>query len=357
MEASVMPLDNTTEDIQLRKQLTEIRLQRRVELTWLAIGVIFSSYAVGWYLILFPTSLSFIGVLLVAEAMILSWYLGHECAHLMAFQTRNANIILGEVLAWVTGGAFFPFKDYGRDHLRHHAEQIDLIGVDLQQRLQTYPTWMRSMVLGLEAIYVPAVFLLVKIESIQGEIHARGKRRIRALGVSAIYGLIYGAVGTFSPVTLILYIVAVIVRIQCVRFVDAFQHTYDHIDSEQRVPPRGREYEQHNTFSFPVFRRLKFLNLLILNFGFHNAHHATPNCPWYNLPKIDQVMQRAAKLDRQAKKYPALEKDIGIWGLLHAYHKRRVERIAVADAGTAYGEEGRFSLQGFRGAFTDNLLG
>jgi fatty acid desaturase len=36
--------------------------------------------------------------------------------------------------------------------------------------------------------------------------------------------------------------------------------------------------------------RFPWLNLFTLNFGYHNAHHADMNVPWYRLPALHQKL-------------------------------------------------------------------
>jgi fatty acid desaturase len=47
-----------------------------------------------------------------------------------------------------------------------------------------------------------------------------------------------------------------------------------------------RVYEQAHTFSNPLSLRHPWVNLFVLNFGYHNAHHAKPTTPWFRLPAL-----------------------------------------------------------------------
>jgi fatty acid desaturase len=324
---------------------------------WIALAVMCFCYAGGIALIV-PVSLkSILGIFLVAEAMLLSWYLAHECAHLSVFKRKSSNIALGEVLTFFTVGSFFPFKDFRRNHLRHHVEKIDLVGFDLQQALATYPGLVKSLILAMESIYIPAAFFLVKWATIIGEIRTAGPNRLRILGFLSIYGLIYGFVVAHWPETLALYILSVFLRIHCIRFVDAFQHTYDRTSESQRPELRGRQYEHNNTFSFPVARRFKFLNLLILNFGFHNAHHAFPGCSWYNLPRADRAFQTMNYSTHPARESPFKRCNISIWSLFRSYHQNRVRRISFTSPISPYGQDTKFNMASFLGSLSDDLLG
>jgi len=77
----------------------------------------------------------------------------------------------------------------------------------------------------------------------------------------------------------------------CLRFMDALQHNYGIILATDNrtswLEHRGdRDYEQSHTFSNVISIRYPWLNLVTLNFGYHNAHHTKPTVPWHELPKL-----------------------------------------------------------------------
>jgi fatty acid desaturase len=109
------------------------------------------------------------------------------------------------------------------------------------------------------------------------------------------------------------------------RFMDTHQHTYEIFETLEgaRGPEAKRfdaAFEQRNTYSNLVSRRHPWLNLLVLNFGYHNAHHARPTAPWYRLPALHRELYGD---------------DIGpvlpFGNLLRAYHRYRVPRMLNAD--------------------------
>jgi fatty acid desaturase len=304
-----------------------------------------------------PAWAAWLGAAAVAEAMMLSFYLSHDCAHLCAFATRRQNLVMGEILAFLSGGGVGGFGDYRRDHLRHHAEQVDFVGVDVNQSLALRWRPLRAAVELLEACYIPALFFIVKFETLR---HDMGGGAGGRLGAAADLGLKLAVVATLvavRPQALLWLVVAVFARIHCIRFVDAFQHTFEHGDLARRSRHRGWAYEQRHTFSFPVFKGLTFFNLLTLNFGYHNAHHAVPHCPWYNLPHLDAMLRRFSREPDASGQYPYQPEQAGVLALLKAYHKHRTHRLFAAEPDAAYDEDGRFSLTSFRGVLSDHLLG
>ena len=77
-----------------------------------------------------------------------------------------------------------------------------------------------------------------------------------------------------------------------------------------------------NTFSNLISTRYPALNLLVLNFGYHNAHHTKAIVPWYKLPELHEKLY--GKDDSQV--FP-------FWNLVKAFHKYRVKRVLNADVG------------------------
>jgi fatty acid desaturase len=123
----------------------------------------------------------------------------------------------------------------------------------------------------------------------------------------------------------------VLVFITLLRFIDCFQHTYDAypILDDTPVPKdklRDRAYEQANTFTDVVSVKSTWfnglLNMVWLNFGFHNAHHERPTMPWYRLPAYHREL------------YPtAYAQVITVTELLRSFHINRVKRILADDYG------------------------
>ncbi|MFC5475325.1 fatty acid desaturase family protein [Paraherbaspirillum soli] len=295
---------------------------------------------------------SAIAVPLLSVAMILAWYLGHDCAHSIVFENRKWNYRLGSYLAWINGFAYFRFRDYSHDHIRHHAQKVDLLGTDVNQLLASFPGWIRRLVLRLEHSYFPVLHYLIKIDGAIAILRADDKwYRMRVLAMAALSAGFLALITLKHWFALPLYFAAQGIRIHCTRFVDAFQHSYIEADPADHTAPGDKLYEHKNTFSFPVAYRHRWLNLLILNFGFHNAHHSMPSCPWYHLPRLDTLL---TSHDCGAPQDLA---NVTMRNLLAAYHRHRKVRVTASDEGQPYDAGGRFSLEKFTGAFTDKLLG
>lgn len=189
-------------------------------------------------------------------------------------------------------------------------------------------------------------------EGLSGAVH----RKIGTLSYMAVCIVLIFSLASASWLSLVFFILAVFVRIHVIRFVDAFQHSYEQVGYGMDMCKYTREYELENTFSLPVARKYTYLNLLTLNFGYHSAHHAVPSCPWYSLSKLDKLLLRNSDGDEVNVRHTR-EGKVDFIALLNMYHKYRTQRIISENEGSPYDEHGVFDIERFTGAFTDKLLG
>jgi len=270
-----------------------------------------------------------LGVLLLAHALIYSAYFLHEFAHGTVFKTNAANQRGGTAMSWINGSCYAPFTDLRRKHMRHHIDRADVITFDYRQFLLASARWLRGTVVALEWAYLPAVEFLMRayvmlLPFIEPE---RAAARKRILGVFTVRVLFFALLGWFSLKALLLYFLAYVLFITALRFADAYQHTYDAfaILSTGGIPDdklRDHEYEQHNTYSNLVTVRFPWMNLLLLNFSYHNAHHEKPTAPWHQLP----ALHRQLYADEHAQVIPMAS-------LLRGFHRDRVRRVLSDDYG------------------------
>jgi fatty acid desaturase len=82
----------------------------------------------------------------------------------------------------------------------------------------------------------------------------------------------------------------------------------------------------------------------VLNFGYHNAHHAVMKCPWHSLHELDRDLFTGQEIH-----YLALPQ------LLKNYHRFRVSRI-FSGQGKARDEQGNLKLDTFYGAVGVSFL-
>jgi len=297
-------------------------------------------------------ALNALGVVLVTLTLTWSAYFIHEFAHLAIFRSPQANERWGTLMTWVNGSCYAPFADLRRKHMRHHVERADVITFDVRAFLMRSPAWLRQGVLALEWAYVPAVeFLMRGFVMALPFIDARKHdRRARIVGIAVLRVSAWGLLGWWSLKALALYALAYLLFVTLLRFADCFQHTYDAypILDDKPIPQdklRDRDYEQANTYSDVVGLDHRWLNLVWLNFGFHNAHHVRPTLPWHKLPAFHR--ETFAPDDAQV---------IPVRQLLRAFHVHRVRRVLSGDYGAVAGRDVPGRADGFIGAVGVSFL-
>ena len=279
------------------------------------------------------------GLLLLVLTLTWAAYFIHELAHHAIFAQAETNTRWGVLMTWITGSCYARFEDLRRKHMRHHIERADVVTFDVHGFIKRAPAGLRGAVLALEWLYIPAVELLMHSFVMLRPFRAGGaaKERLRMGAIVAVRAAGFALLAWWSLKALVLYALAYLVFITLLRFADCFQHTYDAypILDDAPIPNdkvRDRAYEQANTYSDIVGLKSPVLNMLWLNFGYHNAHHERPTEPWYRLP----AYHRSLYPDDYAQVIPAGE-------LLRSFHRNRIRRILAEDYGAvaAPGTPGR----------------
>ena len=300
----------------------------------LALAATLFLYPLGFALLL-QSSWGWNALGFCALVLSLTWsaYFIHELAHHAIFKSGPVNARWGTLMSWLNGSCYAQFEDMRRKHMRHHVERADVITFDAKGFLLKSPAWFRNTVLALEWAYFPAVEFLMRGFVILMPFRQGGtaSARLRIVAIATVRFAALALLGWLSVKALVLYCLAVLVFITLLRFADCFQHTYDAypILDDKPIPDdkvRDREYEQANTFSDVVGVGSTvgngLLNMLWLNFGFHNAHHERPTMPWYRLPAYHREL------------YPAdYAQVITVGELLRSFHVNRVRRILADDYG------------------------
>jgi fatty acid desaturase len=315
-----------------------------------AIAYAFLGWGAGVWLLTRPEwALNAAGVALTAHALVYSAYLIHECAHNSIFSSPAANDRLGEALSWLNGSCVATYAGLKEKHLRHHADRLDVVTFDYRAVLRAAPEWVRRCVLALEWAYVPAVEILLRGLVIATPFQYGTRRdRIRTCAVIALRIAFFAGLAWVSLRAILLYALAYLMFVSVLRFMDAFQHTYDvfatrSLDAAPDELVRDRRYEYENTYSNLVSLRAPWLNLLVMNFPYHNAHHTRPAVPWHDLPALHRTLY--GDKDRQVMPCRTL---------LASYHRHRVKRVFADDYGTVAAEGDRAA--GYIGAIGVNFL-
>jgi fatty acid desaturase len=309
------------------------RLFRQAGGAWpnlLTVAYTLLGWAAGVWMLTLPwISLNAAGVLLTAHALIISAYLIHECVHQTIFAAPVANDRLGKLCGWLNGACLANYAGLKKKHLRHHADRLDVVTFDYRAALNATPGWVRKAVLALEWAYIPVIELLMRGMVIAAPFYFGTVRdRVRLLTLLAVRVAFFVALAFVSIKALLLYTLAYVLFLHVLRFMDAYQHTYDVFPSRSLEPApvdprRNRRYEYENTYSNLVAVRWPWLNLLTLNFAYHNAHHARSGEPWYRLPALHHALYGG----NDPQVLPSRD-------LIAGYHRNRVIRVFAADYGS-----------------------
>jgi len=275
-------------------------------------------------------------VLLLTNALVLSAYLLHDCLHNNVLVTVAANERLGNVLAWLVGAVYSPYAVLRDKHFRHHIERADILAVNFQQVLRRHPLLDRCVQWCAYA-HFPAVDVFLHWLDLVAPFYLTQRRHLRRRNVAVVairIGL-FIVLCYLSPLAALGYVIAYLLFLCVLGFMDAFQHSYDihyRLLGPPQKPARDRQYEERNTYSNLLSSRCPSLNLLVLNFCYHNVHHHKPSEPWYRLPALHHIL------------YP--DGCTQLVPLATQLHRYRLERIRHAHNATHTGTDGVSFLVG-----------
>lgn len=266
------------------------------------------------------------GVLLLAHSMVIAAYFIHECAHDSLFKMSRHNRLFGEFLLWIAGASYSDYEAIKHKHVRHHVDRADIVSFDFRERLPEYPKTLK-LIKALEWFYIPAVEIMMHALIIILPFVKENRRQQRSRVITALVLRVafFVWLATFSWKILLLYPVAYMLFMTIMRFMDVNQHTYDLHETLDRkrgkeVEGYDRAFESRNTFSNLISVRYPWLNLLVLNFSYHNVHHDQQIQPWYRLPKLHAKLHGSYRTQL-----------LPFVNLLKSYHDNRVVRILNGD--------------------------
>jgi len=289
---------------------------------------LFAAYIGGFAAIMAASPwLNAIGVLLLAHGMVIAAYFIHECAHDSLFRNPRHNRLFGELLLWICGASYSDYKAIQHKHVRHHMDRADIVSFDFRTRLQQYPKALK-LIQTLEWFYIPALEIMMHALVIVLPFVKENRRhpRTRVVTVLIARTAFFALLASISLKVLLLYPIAYMLFMTVMRFMDVHQHTYDLYETLDQ--PSGDEvkgydgaFEKRNTFSNVLSLKYPWLNLLVLNFSYHNVHHDKQMQPWYRLSALHQKLYG----DNETQVLSFAE-------LLKSYHRYRVQRVINSDA-------------------------
>ncbi len=306
------------------------------------------AYVGGWIALFSPLiGVNLVGVLLCTHGMIISAYLLHDCGHNAVFLSTNDNARLGKVLNWIAGSCYGRYEDIRQKHMRHHVDNCDPVSWDYRSFLKRHPVLERGVKVA-EWAYIPAVEILMHTMLVLAPwvLQSKREQRFRTLKVAVVRGLLLLTVLLVDPRAFALYVVCQLLLFTVLRFMDCYQHNYEVVftldEQSAQFPRRGDAvFEQSNTYSNLLSHRYPVLNLLVLNFCYHNAHHKKPTLGWYRLPALHATMYAGQETQ-----------SLYFLDQVRSFHKHRVARIHAEDYGA---DEVRSSVQAGKAVGVDAL--
>lgn len=327
----------------------------------LAIAYSLLGYSVGLLLLTQSGLWFFAGILLLAHSLIIAAFLIHECTHQSLFNVKHAgndpHKYLGAVLSWLTGACYGTFDAMRDKHLRHHFERADIVAVDYRNILARHG-WLKKCVETGQWFCLPAVELLmhglVMLWPFVGDKKAKNiAAQWRVIAVLVIRLALFAMLGmVFGWQLLAGYAIAYLLFLTVMGFMDAFQHQYlllEGLQQSRRDSPTrdrarfpdnyfSREYEETHTWSNLISQRWPLLNLMVLNFCYHNAHHQRPVEPWYRLPALHlDIYSVAGEMESVVN-----SQVVPFSKQISAFFRHRVARVMATgdDAIVAHGNPG-----------------
>lgn len=312
-----------------------------------AIAYVFIGYGVGIAALMAASGwLNLVGLLLVIHTLMWAAYFVHDFMHNAIFQRAGLNRAFGQAMLFLTGSSYCRYRDLAHHHLAHHKDRADFSAFAIADFLQALPRPLRQLIIGLEWLYFPVINFILRWLCLLTPFFSQRRRdeRWRNGLQLLVRGSLFSAIAIYSPRAVLLYFLAYLAFIHILRFMDCFQHTYTVFRLDQPLPRYDLAHEELNTFSNVLTQRWPWLNLIFLNFGYHNAHHRVVRCPWYLLPALDRELYR-----------PDYRQVVTLPRLIANYHRFRVHRLFHGQ-GEVVDEASGVSLHNFVGAIGVSFL-
>jgi fatty acid desaturase len=320
-----------------------------------AIAYVFGMYGLGIALILqLAWIMNILGMIAIAHSLIISTALVHEFIHGNICQVREWNVFWGKVMTHFNGACYAPWENIVEHHFNHHLHHVDIVRFDVAKYLsQEIHPGLRWIYVVLEWLYFPLLEFEMRWRIIGDGFVDPDRRDLlgRTLGLMMLRVLAFGLLAWVSWKALLLYFVAYVSFVNVMRFMDAFHHSYQYTIAGEDFPQLNRVYEQANTFSNLVSVKYPVLNLLFLNFGYHNAHHHQMSCPWHELPALHQKLYGEIVGGASALPNRGL---LPLSQLMGNYHRFRLKRLFAGQGEINADKEG--DLADFVGGVAVSLL-
>lgn len=297
---------------------------------------------------LFDDALWPLACLWLGHILVIAAYLFHECAHNTLFATAAQNAFVGKLLVFITGGCYSGYNRLREKHVRHHVQRKDILAVDAHLLLQKKP-FLKKIIRRLTWFYIPAfeVYTHWLATLAPFYIDELKEKRGRVMVLMLLRGSLFLLLAIASLKAAVLYLLAWLLMVLVLNFMDAFQHSYQirySLLEPQVAPVFDADYEEQNTYTNLISESRPWLNLLVLNFCYHNAHHHKPNEPWYRLPVLHK------------KYYPGgCQQRIAFSEQVKRFHQYRIARLGEETSISNSGADSAKPLKTIDVAGTDGV--
>lgn len=202
--------------------------------------------------------------------------LQHDCGHQSAFRSATWNLWVGRLLAWFI---VFPFSSFTECHKRHHR----YLG-DPQQDPDdwNYLAGVRWMFLRI-ALFVPrfTYFSLVRYgRAVRNRVLRELVFNLASMGLLGALFVAFGRLDAF-----LLIFVAPLLLLALV--INPISRGYEHFPMAT-LPAEQSERLDLSRNTITVTSRA--VGLLWANINYHVEHHVYPNVPFFNLPRLHELL-------------------------------------------------------------------
>jgi fatty acid desaturase len=297
-------------------------------------------YITGVALVLQDSYVSgILGTMIVAHTTVWSALLTHEFMHNTIFASKRLNVIFGSLMTIISGACYVSYQRLRQQHLDHHRHNVGYDGFSITEWVMTLQPMLRRLILALEYVYFPILSIVARCRALLIPFVLAEHRplRRRIVVVLLLRCLAYAVAFSISPVSILWLFLAHIIVLNIFRVFDCFHHTFDIIPLGTPAPKTDRAYEQEHTYSSLISRKRPWLNWIVLNYGFHNAHHQFPAANWVDLPRHDRALYNTNE-----------SHCIYFLDLLRWYHHNRIARIRFG-IGRPRVNNGRLEINEFWG--------
>lgn len=233
--------------------------------------------------------ISAICAVLASAFVVRTFIIFHDCTHGSFFKNRKANQIVGNITGVLTT---FPFQQWRREHLIHHAHSSNLdergIGDIWMMTTEEYAEatkWQRFCYRAYRHPLVMFGFGPLYLILVVNRTNAKDAKRKERLNthfttIALIIMLAVLAIAFGWEAMLVVQVLSMYIAAMLGIWLFYIQHTFEdaYFENEQEWDYVKAAVEGSSYYELP-----KFLQWISGNIGYHHVHHLAPRIPNYEL--------------------------------------------------------------------------